>query len=173
MKYQHNDYVEAVRTYLVNYEEFRAYTYTLKEQIEEYERRLQEEGPVPKTQVYSKAPGAGNRNGSQQESYCLRREFLRSEIERMQREVNETEAVMSRLLLAIKRLSQSDRDLLTHRFIEKASWEKTAELVHASTGYCRKRCGRLYIKLAGIMFGPNATPPDRRLIFYKEPTETS
>ena len=171
MTYQYNDYVEAVKNYLLNYKEFRAYVETLKEQITEYEKRLAEEGPAPKTQVYSKAPGGGNRNGSQQESYCLRREFLRAEIERMQREVNETEAFMSRLLLAIKRLESNDRQLITHRWINKESWEKTAELVHASAGYCRKRSARLYVKLAGMMFGPNATPPDRRLIFYKEPGE--
>lgn len=170
MKYQYNDYVEAVKMYLQNYDEFTAYVETLEEQIADYERKLAEEGPAAKTQVYSAAPGGGSRAGSIQESYCIKQELMRSEIERMQKEVNETRSVLYRLDLAIEKLNESDRLLIQERWIEKTSWEKTAELVHASTGYCRNRSKKLFIKLAGMMFGPHATPPNRRLIFYKETT---
>ena len=167
MKYQYNDYVEAVKMYLQKYEEFKAYVKTLEDQIAEYEERLAKEGPVAKTQVYSKAPGGGNRQGSVQESYCMRREFMRSEIERMQQEVNETQTVLDRLDLAINRLGDNDRKLMREHWIEGTSWEKTAELIHASTGYCRNRSKKIFVKLAGMMFGPHATPLNLRMIFYK------
>lgn len=170
-KYQYNDYVEAVRMYLQHYEEFMAYVDTLTEQIADYEKRLADEGPVPKTQVYNKTPGA-SRPGSIQESFCLKREFMQAEIERMQREINETRAVLDRLNFAITKLPANDSLLMRQRWIAQLSWEKTAELVHASVGYCRNRSKKLVVKLAGIMFGPYATPPNRRLIFYKEPEES-
>jgi len=171
MKYQYNDYVEAVRMYLQHYEEFNAYVKTLTEQIADYEQRLAAEGPVPKTQAYNSSPGGARRPGSIQESFCLKREFMVAEIERMQREINETRAVLDRLDLAIMLLPKNDKELMLQRWIYKVSWEKTAEIVNASVGYCRSRSKKLVVKLAGIMFGPNATPPNRRLIFYKEPEE--
>jgi len=167
MKYMYNDYVEAVKTYLLKYDEFKAYVKTLEDQIADYEQRLANEGPVPKTQVYSKAPGGGNRQGSVQESYCMRRDYMRSEIERMQKEVNETQTVLDRLNFAINRLSQNDKTLIMEHWVYGTSWERTAELVHASTGYCRNRSKKIFVKLAGMMFGPHATPLNLRMIFYK------
>ena len=167
MKYQYNDYVEAAKMYLLKYDEFRAYVRTLEDQIAEYEQRIASEGPAAKTQVYSKAPGGGNRQGSVQESYCMRREFMRSEIERMQKEVNETQAVLDRLDIALNRLCENDRKLMVEHWVEKTSWERTAEIIHASTGYCRNRSKKIIVKLAGIMFGPHATPLNLRMIFYK------
>lgn len=166
MKYKYNDYVEAVKAYLLNYDEFRAYVKTLEDQIAEYEQRLACEGPVAKTPAYSQAPGGGNHQGSAQESYCMRRDFMRSEIERMQKEVNETQSVLDRLNLAINRLNENDKKIIMEHWIEKTSWERTAEMVHASTGYCRNRSKKIIVKLAGIMFGPHATPLNLRMIFY-------
>ncbi len=167
MKYQYNDYVEAVKMYLQKYDEFKAYVKTLEDQIAEYEERLAKEGPVAKTQVYSKAPGGSNRPGSIQESYCMRREFLRSEVERMQKEVNVTQTVLDRLDLAINRLGENDKKLMREHWIEGTSWERTAEMIHASTGYCRNRSKKIFVKLAGMMFGPHATPLNMRMIFYR------
>ncbi len=168
MKYHYNDYVEAVKTYLQRYDEFKAYVKTLEQQIAEYEQRLEAEGPAAKTQVYSKAPGGSNRPGSVQESFCIRREFMLSEVERMQKELNETQAVLDRLDFAIRQLDDNDRMLIQGHWIRKESWESTAELIHASPGYCRNRSKKLFVKLAGVMFGPTATPLNMRMIFYKE-----
>ena len=162
----HNDYVVAVRQYLMRYTEFSTYIDNVKADIEDLEAKLPLNA-APKVPSLSPAPGGGGDTASQQERVYFEKEAIPEKIAKLRGELAKIEPLMNRLNRSLEALTEGDRLLITERFIDNSSWILVASDLHTSIGYCRKRSGKVLEILAGMMFGPGSIPVQTHFVFYE------
>lgn len=161
-QYKYNDYVEAVKQYLQQYNDFKTYIENVKADIEDIKAQLRLEA-APKTTKFTGMPGGGD--SSQQEMSLQRAEFLNKELDRLNRELIRLEPLVKRIDRSLNRLDKNDEMLMNSKWICNCSWESTAEIVSASVGYCRNQNERVLKKLARMIFGPRADSKQAIVLF--------
>lgn len=167
----HNDYVDAVKEYLLRYHEFGQYIINVKADIEECELMLKQEAAPASPSLSPTGGCGGGENISQEERIFMRREKLREKIGNYHADLQQIEPLIKRLdrsLDSLTSMNETDARILRDRYIDKLSWENTAQHNCCSVGFCRKRAREALKTLTSMMFGPDAIPFQTSLVFFKE-----
>ncbi|KMO85677.1 hypothetical protein AB840_12120 [Megasphaera cerevisiae DSM 20462] len=169
--YDHNDYVMAVKQYLIRYREFTTYIENVKADIADYKAKLQLNA-APKVPSLSPAPsGGGGENTSQQERDYFSKEAIPNKIAQLQRDIARIEPMINRLNRSLEALPPTDRGIITRRLIDNESWMIITSDLHVTEGYCHRRISKIIKQLAGMMFGPKAIPLQTHFVFFEEDKE--
>lgn len=166
----HNDYINAVREYLVRYHELSQYVKNVRKDISDAESLLQQEA-APSSPVLSPTAGCGGgETVSQEERMYMQKEDLQRKIRRYKAELLEIEPLINRLdrsLESLASINSTDAVIIRDRYVDGASWENTASHASCSVGFCRKRARKALRMLTSMMFGTEAIPFQTHLVFFK------
>ena len=167
---QHNDYVAAVTEYLLRYREFSQYVANVKADIADCEALLEQDAAPSASSLSPTGGCGGGEQISQEERIYMQREELQKKIAKYQADLQQIEPLLKRLdrsLESLASINETDAVILRDRYIDGASWERTARDTCCSVGFCRKRAQEALEILARMMFGPDAIPFQTSLIFFK------
>lgn len=165
----HNDYVDAVKEYLLRYREFLQYVINVKTDIAECEALLQQEAAPSASSLSPTGGCGGGERISQEERIYTQREVLREKICKYRSELQQIEPLIKRLersMESLASINEIDAVILRDRYIDGASWERTARHACCSVGFCRKRARAALKTLTSMMFGPDAIPFQTSLVFF-------
>ena len=167
----HNDYIDAVKEYLLRSREFSQYVANVKADIEDCEAMLKQDA-APTASTLSPTGGCnGGEKISQEERIYMQRESLQEKITKYQAELQQIEPLIKRLdrsMESLASINETDALILRDRYMDGVSWENTARHTCCSVGFCRKRAREALQTLARMMFGPDAIPFQTSLIFFKK-----
>lgn len=167
----HNDYVDAVKEYLLRYREFSQYVANVKADIAECEALLQQEAAPSASSLSPTGGCGGGKQISQEERIYMQREALQEKIRKYQAELQQIEPLIKRLersMESLASINETDAVIVRDRYIDGASWESTARHTCCSVGFCRKRARGALKMLTSMMFGPDAIPFQTSLVFFKK-----
>lgn len=126
--------------------------------IEDLQERIKESA-VPRTSHISPGGGGGHGNASSTvEDAIERREDMEAELRRKRQQLHELEFQISRIERGLNHLPADERDVVTAKYINRLSWEKTAASLFMSINLCYRLADRATETLAIMLYGPDACP---------------
>ena len=165
-----DNYVDAVREYLLRYHELSQYIVNIKQDIGDCEAFLKQEAAPSSFALNPTGGRGGGEKASQEEQIYMQKEELQEKLRGYYTELQKIEPFIKRLnrsMQALASINETDATILRDRYIDGMSWENTAHHTCSSVGFCRKRAKVGLKMLASMMFGPDAIPYQLPLFFTK------
>ena len=83
---------------------------------------------------------------------------MEADLRRKRQQLHELEFQISRIERGLNHLPADERDVVTAKYINRLSWEKTAASLFMSINLCYRLADRATETLAIMLFGQNACP---------------
>ena len=162
---EYNDYISITRRWLKDYNLFRATIAHMEKDIEAQQAALHRDvaAPIAKYGDMLKG-GSAELNGVESaasERMARERDMYQAMINR-----DDIKRQVERIDSAIDTLAEDEREVIREHYIEGDSWEHIGQNRHYSERWARDKGGKALKKVAFVLFGLKAKPPEQiRFVF--------
>jgi len=160
----YNDYCTLAKTYLNSYNRFLSMLRNLKDDKVALEKRLQDcedvSASVSKYGLSATIPTAGAANGSVVERTLEKREKIRMRLKAVSDDVDELEAIISKIDRALLFMPTIEREIVKLHYIERINWDKVGKTLGMSRPWAGEKGNEALKKMALMLFGSVASMPE-------------
>lgn len=126
--------------------------------IDDLQCRLKEGAGPRIAHISSGGVGGNDKKNSDVEKIAEKHEAMRNDLKWKRRQLKELKFQISRLERGLKHLPLDERSVVTAKYINRLSWEKTAASLFMSINLCYKLADKATKSLAIMLYGPDACP---------------